>query len=133
MQVQRAEGTGQQKIGAAEALRAGIARVNRPPALLGWVFLLTLMTALPLSMLMRDSIQAHLGNSMVAEQVARGVNVQWWTEFTGQAGWAGSTFRPAIIGFAAVLDNISAFADGEARPSPILWLGAWYLLLWLFL
>ena len=32
-----------------------------------------------------------------------------------------------------MLDNLSAFADGEARPSPLLWLGACYLLLWLFL
>jgi hypothetical protein len=133
MKEQRAEVTGQQKIRAGEALRAGIARVNRAPALLAWVFLLTFVTALPLSMLMRDSIRAHLGSSMVAEQVARGVNVQWWTEFTGQAGRLGSTFRPTIIGFAAVLDNLSAFADGAARPAPILWLGACYLLLWLFI
>ena len=55
----------------------------------------------------------------VAEQVARGVNVQWWSEFTAQAGPLGRTFQPSIIGFAAVLDNLSAFADGEARPSPL--------------
>ena len=91
------------------------------------------MAALPFAMVMRDALQAHLGNSMVAEQVAHGVNVQWWSEFTEQAGTLGKTFQPGIIGFAAVLDNLSAFADGEARPSPLLWLGACYLLLWLFL
>jgi hypothetical protein len=125
--------TPQGKIRAIDALRHGLRQVNRAPALLGWVFLITLMTALPLSMLMREAIRAHLGNSMVAEQVARGVNVQWWTEFTGEAGSLGATFRPTIIGFAAVLDNLSAFADGKGRPSPILWAGAWYLLLWLFI
>src|SRR4030095_12204325 len=62
-----------------------------------------------------------------------GVNVQWWSEFSAQAGPLGSTFGPNIIGFAAVLDNLSTFADGESRPSPFLWLGAAYLLLWLFL
>jgi hypothetical protein len=116
-----------------DALRDGIARVARAPVILACVFVATLMTALPLSIAMRDALQAHLGDSLAAEQVARGVNVQWWSEFTQQAGTLGKTFQPSIIGFAAVLDNISALADGEARPSPLVWLGAGYLLLWLFL
>jgi hypothetical protein len=132
MTEQRAEGRGQ-SIGAVDALRDGIARVNRAPVIIGCVFLVTLMAALPFAMVMRDALQAHLGNSMAAEQVAHGVNVQWWSEFTEQAGTLGKTFQPGIIGFAAVLDNLSAFADGEGRPSPLLWLGASYLLLWLFL
>ncbi|HET9466776.1 MAG TPA: hypothetical protein VFO48_00130 [Vicinamibacterales bacterium] len=116
-----------------DALRDGIRRVNRAPVILVCVLLITLLTALPFSLFMRDALKAHLANSVVAEQVALGVNVQWWNEFTEQAGTLGQTFRPAIIGFAAVLDNLSAFADGESRPAPILWLGALYLLLWLFL
>ena len=115
------------------ALRDGISRVNRAPVIVAAVFLVTLLSALPLSMMMRDALRAHLADSMVAEQVARGVNMQWWSEFTQHTGELGKTFQPTIIGFAAVLDNLSAFADGEARPSPVLWLGAAYLLLWLFL
>ena len=76
-----------------DALRDGIGRVNRAPVVLACVFVVTLLTALPFSMVMRDALQAHLGNSMVAEQVARGVNVQWWTEFTAQAGALGKTFQ----------------------------------------
>jgi hypothetical protein len=116
-----------------EALRDGIARVNRAPVVLLCVFLVTLLAALPFSVVMRDALQAHLGNSLVAEQAARGVNVQWWNEFTARAGTLGRTFQPHIIGFAAVLDNLSALADGQARPLPLVWLGACYLLLWLFL
>jgi hypothetical protein len=132
MTEQRAEGRGQ-RIGAVDALRDGIARVNRAPVIIGCVFLVTLLAAVPFAMVMRDALQAHLGNSMVADQVAQGVNVQWWSEFTEQAGALGRTFQPGIIGFAAVLDNLSAFADGEGRAAPLLWLGACYLLLWLFL
>ncbi|MEO5741955.1 MAG: hypothetical protein ABIS29_15315 [Vicinamibacterales bacterium] len=118
---------------APDALKDGIGRVNRSPVILACVFLVTLLAALPFSMMLQDALQEHLGNSMVAEQVARGVNVQWWSEFTEQAGTLGKSFQPVIIGFAAVLDNLSAFADGEARPAPLVWLGACYLLLWLFL
>ncbi len=132
MSGQKAEGRGQ-NTPALTVLRDGMSRVNRAPVVVACVFVATFLTALPFSMMMRDALQTHLGNSLMAEQVARGVNVQWWSEFTQQAGTLGKTFQTGIIGFAAVLDNLNAFAEGEARPSPLLWLGAAYLLLWLFL
>ena len=116
-----------------DVLREGIRRVNRAPVVLACVFAVTLLTALPFSMVLRDALESHLGNSVLAEQVSRGVNVQWWNEFLAQTGALGRTFQPSIIGFAAVLDNLSVFADAEGRPSPLLWLGAVYLLLWLYL
>lgn len=118
---------------AAAALRDGITRVNRAPAVLASVALITLLTVLPFSVFMRYALEAHLGNSMIAEQAATGLHVQWWSEFTAQAGPLGQTFEPRIIGFAAVLDNLSAVLDAEARPAPIVWLGGFYLLVWLFL
>ena len=127
----RAEGRGELRT--IDALREGIRRVNRAPVVLACVFVVTLLAALPFAMVLRDALQSHLGNSVLAEQVSRGVNVQWWNEFLAQTGALGRTFQPSIIGFAAVLDNLSVFADAEGRPSPILWLGAAYLLLWLFL
>jgi hypothetical protein len=117
----------------AQALRDGIGRVNRAPVVLACVFGVTLLTALPFSVIMRDALRQHLGNSMAAGTAAGGVNSQWWTEFAGQADGLEETFTTTVIGFAAVLDNISTLLDGESRPSSILWLGAGYLLLWLFL
>jgi len=116
-----------------EALTHGIRLVNRAPVILGCVYLVTLLTALPFSLMMRQALQSHLGNSMMAEQVARGVNVQWWSEFIARTGPLGRTFQTTIIGFAAVLDNLSTLADANQRPTPILWAGALYLVLWLFL
>lgn len=115
------------------ALRDGIARVYRAPGVLACVYLVTLLTAIPFSLAMRAAISTHLGSSLVAEHVARGVHVQWWSEFAARSGALGSTFQTTIIGFAAVLDNVSNAADAIARPSPLLWLGALYLLVWLFL
>ena len=126
MSGQSAEGRGH-NAPTLSVLRDGMSRVNRAPVVVACVFVATLLTALPFSMMMRDALQSHLGNSLTAEQVERGVNVQWWSEFTQEAGTLGKTFQTSIIGFAAVLDNLNAFADGEARPSPLLWLGAAYL------
>ena len=116
-----------------DAVRDGIARVNRSPVILASVFAITLVTAVPFSMMMRGALEHHLGDSLVGDQVARGVHSQWWTEFAAQAGPLGETFDMTIIGFAAVLDNLSTLIDADGRPAPILWLGACYLLLWLFL
>ncbi len=127
-------GTGhERKPRVTSALVEGMRLVNRAPIILVCVFLVTLVTALPFSLMMREALASHLGNSMIAEQVARGVSVQWWSEFIAQTGPVGQTFQTSIIAFDAVLDNLSNLADGRARPSPILWLGAFYLLLWLFL
>lgn len=139
MSGQRAEGSGRHierrddRMGAVAALTAGMGLVGRAPVILACVYVVTVLTALPVSMAMRQAIASHLGNSMTAEQVARGVSTHWWTEFTRQAGPLGQTFRTTIIGFAAPIDNLSALADGESRPAAILWVGALYLLLWLFL
>ena len=115
------------------ALRDGIAAVNRSPVILLCVYAVTVIVALPLALAMRNAIGSHLGSSLSGEHAARGVHVQWWTEFLGQPGELRGTFQTTIIGFAAVLDNLSALADAIARPTPIVWAGAAYLLAWLYL
>lgn len=115
------------------ALTDGIRRVNKAPAVLACVFVVTLLTALPFSLVLREALRAHMGNSLAAEVVARGVNYLWWTEFRAQSTGMDRTFTTTIIGFAAVLDNLSTFLDRGSRPASILWLGAAYLVLWLFL
>jgi hypothetical protein len=61
------------------------------------------------------------------------VNYDWWTEFTAQATGLGTTFTPAIIGFASTLDTISRMLDARYPPAALLWLLAAYLALWTFL
>ena len=124
-----------QQLRAHGALLDGIRRVNRAPVILASVFLITLLTALPLSLVLRDSIRASLGHSLAADEALRGANYLWWTEYTAAqpAGSIARTFGPSVIGFAVVLDNISTLLDQNARPAGLLMLGAAYLLLWLFL
>ena len=115
------------------ALKEGIRRVNQAPVLLVCSFCVTLLIAIPFSLTLRSAIRAHLDHSMAAGQVAHGVNPQWWSEFSSQAGPLAAVFRPSIIGFAAPLGNLSTLMDGHARPAPILFLGSSYLLIWIFL
>jgi hypothetical protein len=110
----------------------GWRRVAAAPAIITGVFAMTLALAAPLALTMNQMIQAQLGRSVVAGQVADGVNYDWWQEFTAQTSGLGTTFTPAIVGFAATLDNISSVVDGQTEIVPIASALALYLAGWTF-
>ncbi|HKB14334.1 MAG TPA: hypothetical protein VKD69_26895, partial [Vicinamibacterales bacterium] len=114
-------------------LRDGIRRVNRAPAVLLGVFAMTLLVSVPLAVAMRSLLAQHLGNSLIADSAASGVDYDWMQEFADQATGLGVTFKPTIIGFAAVLDNLSAFLDNTSRPVVIVAAASIYVIGWLFL
>ena len=115
------------------AWRHGIRRVNRAPAVLIGVWVMTVLVSLPLTAAMRGMLRDHLGASLAADSAAGGVNYDWMQEFTSQASGVGATFGPAVVGFAAVLDNLSAFLDNTTRPIVVAVTAATYLGLWIFL
>jgi hypothetical protein len=115
------------------AWQDGIRRVNSAPAILVGVWLLTTLVSLPLALAVRGSIAAHLGGSLEADAAAAGVNYDWMQEFRGQATGVDTTFTPTVIGFAAVLDNLSTFLDADARPLLITSAAVAYLTLLTFL
>jgi len=114
------------------ALRDGIRRVNRAPAILLGAWALTLLVSLPLTFALRGMLKQHLGGSLAADTSASGVNADWMQEFADQATGLGVTFKPTIIGFGAVLDNLSAFLDNTTRPAVIVGVAAAYIVLWIF-
>jgi hypothetical protein len=115
------------------AVRDGARRVSRAPALVAGLWLVTTVTSLPLALGMRDTIQDHLGASLEAETAATGMNYDWLQEFTATASGIGATFTPSVIGFAAVLDNLSAFIDDSMRPAMITSVAMLYVVVLTFL
>lgn len=101
------------------AFRDGLGRLRRASWVVVGLWLSTLLVALPPALVLHGMIAGHLGASLMADQAARGVNFDWWNEFLAQAAGVGQTFVPAIIGFAAVLDNASRIADARAL-APVL-------------
>jgi len=115
------------------ALGDGMGRVNRAPAVLLGVLFATFLAALPLGLTLRGMIAQHLGASLAAERAANGVNYEWWQEFQDQAAGVGTTFTPSILGFGAVLDNVSSILDNRAHAAAIAGAGAAYVLFWIFI
>jgi hypothetical protein len=118
---------------AAAAVRDGMRRVNRAPAILAGLWFVTAALSVPLTLGVRDAIQAHLGGSLEADAAASGVNYDWMQEFTGQATGVAQTFGPRVIGFAAVVDNLSTFVDNESRSVLITSAAVLYVVLLTFL
>ena len=125
--------SGHQAIGLTGAFIDGVNRVKRAPWLVIGVWLSTIVLALPLALVLQQQIGAHLGASMAAQTAADGVNFDWWNEFLAQTSGVGASFVPAILGFAAVMKNISTVADVRAMPTVIAIAVTMYLLLSMFL
>jgi hypothetical protein len=115
------------------AFRDGVRRVNRAPHLVAGMFLVTLLVALPLSVALRGMIEAHLGGSLAAETLASDVNYEWWQEFSAHATGLGTTFVPSVIGFGAVLNNLSGLFDNIALATTIAGATIAWLVIWSFL
>lgn len=105
--------------GPAGAFIGGMNRVKRAPALVIGVWIATLLLAMPLAIALHEQIEAHLGASMAAQSAAAGVDYDWWNEFLAQTSGVGASFVPAILGFAAVIKNLSTVADMIAVPAVI--------------
>lgn len=115
------------------AFRDGVRRVNSAPTVLAGMFAATLLIALPLSYVLRRMIADHLGTSLAADAAAAGTNYGWWQEFTAQAAGLGKTFVPSIVGFGAVLDNLSGVLDNLPLASTITAATVAWLAVWSFL
>jgi hypothetical protein len=115
------------------AWRDGIRRVNGAPLVLVGMFGLTLLVALPLATVVGSMIEEHLGDSLAADAVAGGNSLDWWQEFAAQAQGLGTTFVPSIVGFGAVLGNISGFLDNQPMAATIAGATAAWMVIWSFL
>ena len=111
----------------------GLNRVKRAPWLVIGVWLSTLLLAMPLAIALHEQLDTHLGASLAAEAAANGVNFDWWNEFLAQTSGVGVSFVPAILGFAAVISNLSTIADTTAVPTVIAAALAMNMLVSLFL
>jgi hypothetical protein len=115
------------------AFAEGWRRTMRAKLLIAGVWSSTALVALPLAIALHEEIAGHLGSSVAAERALDTVDFDWWNEFRAAAGDIGQTFVPSVIGFAAVLRNLSAAADGHLPAGPIALAAMAYLGLSMFL
>ena len=113
--------------------REGLRRVVSAPSVLVVVWAMTTAVSVPLALSLRADIAAGLRGRVDAETAAQGMHYEWMQEFSAQATGLAATLRPTVVGFAAVLDNLSAYVDNVPRPAAISAAAAAYILGWIFL
>jgi hypothetical protein len=111
----------------------GLNRIKHAPFLVIGVWLSSLLLAMPLAIVLQEMLGAHLGASLAAQAAAESVNFDWWNEFLAQTSGLGLSFVPAILGFAAVMKNLSSVADVTGLPTMIAMAVAAHLTVSLFL
>ena len=111
----------------------GFQRVFKSPAILVGIYAVTLLSAVPLGLILQNAIATHLGQSVAAETVANGISWEWWEEFSAQAIGFEQTFSPIIIGFGAVLNNLSTLLDNKNIQGLLVLAIIGYLTIWGFL
>jgi hypothetical protein len=115
------------------ALRDGIRRVNRAPAVLFSVWTLTMLVSLPLAVAMNGVLKPHPGSSPAAETASSGVNSDVVRDFADQSAGPAVTFTHAILGFAREMDSLSAFVENRTRPAAVAGAASTYALLWMLI
>ena len=118
---------------ASASLKEGFRRVNGAPALVAGTCTLTLLVALPLAIALRGMLEAHLGHSLISQNLAAGGDYDWWQEFLNQASGLGTTFTQSIAGPGAVLSNLSGLLDNEPLAATIAGVTVAWMLIWSFM
>jgi hypothetical protein len=119
---------------ATRAAIQGLILAARAPGLLAAIAIVTLLAAIPFVFVIEPPVTASLGLQPEGRFVGSSdIDPEWWLEFRRHATGLAATFTPAILGFAAPLDNLSALLDGTRRPLALALPVAVAALAWAFL
>lgn len=103
-----------------DAFMKGWAAVLRAPLVVVMVAAVMLLVAAPQAALLGSRLQESLSTQPPVNLDETEIDPAWWEEFRAQARGLDATFTPAVIGFAAPLDAISAVLDGRRPPLAVL-------------
>lgn len=120
-------------LGPLDAFLDGLMRVKHAPLVVIGLWVATIAVALPFAIMLQTLLADHLGASLAAQSAADSINYDWWNEFLAQTSGIGLSFVPAILGFAAVLKNLSTVADATPLPTIVAMAVAMHMFVSVFL
>jgi len=114
------------------ATTAGFRKVLGSPMLLVAAWLLTVLAALPVTVVLGNSLQQSFGRTLAAEPMAEGFDDSWYGEYSGSAKGIEQSFDPTLAGVGGVLANLEAWANGSSieRFAGLVGLGVLFGLVW---
>jgi hypothetical protein len=100
------------------AYRDGVRRVRQAPLLLAGLYVALLAATVPAALVVRQTVAAQLGASAWAAEVAASPSLDWFEEFGAGAAGLARDVSPAIVGFGAVVRNLSDLVESLATVQP---------------
>jgi hypothetical protein len=115
------------------ALLLGLRDVLRAPLVVIAIAVVMLVIALPFAAVLQSRLQDSLSVQPHVSIADTEIDPEWWMEFRQHARGLAATFTPAVLGFAATLDGLSAVLDGRAPQAAIVAPIALSIVAWAFL
>jgi hypothetical protein len=114
------------------ATAAGFRRVLGSPMLILGAWLLTVLAALPVTVVLGNSLQQSFGRTLAAEPMAEGFDDGWYGEYRGSAKGLEQSFSPTLAGVGGVLANLEAWVKGTSlqRFAGLTGLALLFTLIW---
>ena len=111
---------------------SGFVRALGSPWLILGIWLLTVLAALPATLVLRDSLHDSFGSTLAVERMAEGFDDAWYGDYREDAQGIGRTFNPTLAGVGGVLSNLEGWADGSfAGQFPgLVGLAIFFALIW---
>ncbi|RKY86287.1 hypothetical protein DRQ09_06290 [candidate division KSB1 bacterium] len=119
-------------MGVFKAFAKGINSSIRVKKIILFVFIVNLIFGLVLALPLYNTLQNSFGNSLVRNNMMKGFDYQWWSEFQFNNKGFVTSFNPSIIGIGAILNNIQGLFYGYFfRPtfSPIIVLAIIFMII----
>ena len=117
---------------ALRALVGGAMSAARAPGVLLLLVVASLVAVMPFALVLGERMQSVLAHQPPIDLRDQEIDPEWWMEYRAQARGLEATFTPAIIGFAAPLDNLSAVLDASPRPWILVVPVLLYVAVWAF-
>lgn len=117
-----------------KAFATGLKRVVNSPAVVFWLYLASVILALPLAWAMKGILEGAIGSSLVHEKLRQGFDLAWYGEFSFERRGLATSFGPDVIGILPVLSNLERLLDGQVLQvdTTIFLAGGVFLLAWAF-
>lgn len=102
------------------------------PKMLVWLWLVTIVIAIPAAIMMGDSIRSQIGPSLAYQDLLVELDLGWLGEYRDQASGFEKSLTATAVSRAMFLDNIEAWFSGRMFEVDrvLVALGATYMIIW---
>jgi hypothetical protein len=118
---------------ATRAMAAGARRALGSPAILLWLWLVSLVVAAPAAWIVATSLEQEIGTSRAHETLLEGFDMEWYDSWPTREPRLVSTFTPTHAGAGAFYENLERLLTGRPvfRSPGVVALAGAYALVWL--